>query len=226
MDIGLSNEQWTEFGTILQTIHATNFPLSLVEKIPRESFIPNPGWTAAIQLVKSHLEQNIVKDSFATELADFWTQHTNEIASIVSRTQELGRQLQARSLPFVICHADIHTANVLVDTEGRLFIVDWDGAMFAPKERDLMFVVGQRSNTSAQEQAFMKGYGITDMDWQAVAYYRYEWVVQEIAEYANLVFIESSVGDVTKQDAVRGFKQLFESGDVVDQAYQSENWLS
>jgi spectinomycin phosphotransferase len=226
MDIGLSNQQWAKFGAILRKIHTTNFPSSLLGKIPHESFILNPKWTATIQSLQEMLVKNDFKDGLKEDIAAFWHEHSEEIVAIVSRTQELGRQLQARSLPFVICHADIHTANVLVDREGHLFVVDWDGTMFAPKERDLMFIVGERSNTSDQEQAFMEGYGTTDIDWQAIAYYRYEWVVQEIAEYAKLVFIASDVGDITKADAVRGFKQLFDSGDVVEQAYDSEKWIT
>jgi Ser/Thr protein kinase RdoA (MazF antagonist) len=42
----------------------------------------------------------------------------------------------------VLCHADLHTWNVLVDSVGDLWIADWDEAVLAPRERDLMFVVG------------------------------------------------------------------------------------
>ena len=223
MDLGLSTEQWTELGAILHKIHATHLSVEIAMKIPRESFVPNHKWSAAIRAIEPKLTQTIFNDSYEAELAAFWNQHADEITRIISRTHELGRLVQAHSLPFVICHADIHTANVLVDAQEQLFIVDWDGVIFAPKERDLMFILGERSNTSAQEQAFLSGYGQTDISWLAIAYYRYEWVVQEIAEYAELVFLAPNIGDVTKQDAVRGFKQLFQTGDVVDQARASEN---
>ena len=225
MEIGLSSQQWIELGTILRKIHTTTFTVEIALKIPRESFTPNPKWMGTIHAVQAILSQPF-DDPYSQELAIFWTQHAEEITNIISRTEELGRMLQTRSLPFVLCHADIHTANVLVDAHGQLFIVDWDGTIFAPKERDLMFVVGERSNTSTAEQAFLNGYDTTDIDWLAIAYYRYEWVVQEIAEYAGLVFLAQDIGDLTKQDAVRGFKQLFDAGDVVDQAHESENCLT
>lgn len=44
------------------------------------------------------------------------------------------------ALDFVLCHADFHDANLLIDPTGRLFIVDWDEIILAPKERDLVFV--------------------------------------------------------------------------------------
>jgi thiamine kinase-like enzyme len=65
-----------------------------------------------------------------------------EIRTLVDRAEALGQWLQATAAPLVLCHADIHTGNVLLDTANNLWIVDWDETMLAPKERDLMFVVG------------------------------------------------------------------------------------
>jgi hypothetical protein len=58
-----------------------------------------------------------------------------------------------------------------------------------------------------------------------MAYYRYEWVVQELADFAERVFFTPDIGLETKRDAVRGFKQLFLPGDVITAAYASESYL-
>ncbi|MEZ4836015.1 MAG: phosphotransferase [Caldilineaceae bacterium] len=81
-----------------------------------------------------------------------------------------------RNLPHVLCHTDIHTANVLVDPGGDLHIVDWDQPLFAPKERDLMFFVqnGPGEPVEPSVRHFFHGYGDTVIDWTALAYYRYE----------------------------------------------------
>lgn len=226
MEVGLSDAQWTELGAILRRMHSTNLHAQIDLFVGRESFIPNPRWTSAIQAIEPKLSQTTFHDAYKTELAAFWNEHTEEIKRIINRTHELGQLVKARSLPFVICHADIHTANVLVDSQGKLYIADWDGSIFAPKERDLMFIIGEKDKTSLHEQAFLEGYGAVEIDWQAMAYYRYEWVVQEIAEYGELIFLTSDRGEVTRADAVRGFKQLFTKGDVVEQAYKSEKWLT
>jgi len=227
MEVGLSDAQWTELGTILRQIHRTNLHPQIDTFVGRESFIPNTNWTTVtIQAIEPKLSQTSFNDSYEAELAAFWNEHAEEIKRIVNRTHELGQLVNARSLPFVICHADIHTANMLVDVQGQLFIVDWDGAIFAPKERDLMFIIGEKDKTSPHERAFLEGYGATEIDWQAMAYYRYEWVVQEIAEYGELIFLTPNLGEATRADAVRGFKQLFLKGDVVEQAYTSEKWLT
>jgi spectinomycin phosphotransferase len=228
MDVGLSLEQWRDLGAILAQIHAADLPPEIASNIPRETFVIKQSWMTVIGAVQDSLLDSAFADALEEELGAFWRAHSEEIAHIISRTQELGRQLQASALPFVLCHADIHTANILIDREGQLFIVDWDGICFAPKERDLMFIVGERADgvLNESEQAFLNGYGQSDIDWLAAVYYRYEWVVQEIADYAERVFLMPDSGTATKQDAVRGFKQLFLPGDVVALAYALESHLS
>ena len=80
-----------------------------------------------------------------------------------------------------------------------------------------MFMIGESG-----EKIFFEGYGDTKVDWTAFAYYRYEWVVQEFGDYAARVFDMDDLGDETREDAVRGFHQLFDPGDVVDQAYAAD----
>ncbi len=228
MEMGLSDEQRQELGTILKKLHSVELPPQIAAQVPRESFTPNPKWMTIIHSLQLQLSEITFDLASQQQLAAYWLEHAEEIARIVSRTEELGHLLQAQSLPFVLCHADIHTANVLIGGAGQLFIVDWDQTIFAPKERDLMFVVGERAASSPfseSERAFLRGYGQSDVNWLAMAYYRYEWVVQEIADFAERVFLTPDIGLETKQNALRGFMQLFRPGDVITSAYTSETYL-
>ena len=69
----------------------------------------------------------------ASELAGFWGDRRDLIAALVERADRLGRELAAEPFPRVLCHADLHTWNVLVDAGRRLWIVDWDEAVLAPR---------------------------------------------------------------------------------------------
>ena len=127
----------------------------------------------------------------------------------------MGQRLQKYDLEFVLCHADIHTANILLTQEQELFIVDWDDTLLAPKERDFMFVLGEDTIRTREEQMFFDGYGMVKINQLALAYYRYEWCVQEIGDFGARVFLTKDVGESTKHDAVEGFIKLFSQGDVI-----------
>ena len=104
----------------------------------------------------------------------------------------------------VVCHADIHTHNVLLDGDGRLYIVDWDETLLAPKERDLMFVgagIDGPKYGPRETALFYQGYGDVSPDPLAIAYYRIEWGVQDLGEFGREILSADDVGAETKADA-------------------------
>ena len=223
MDVGLTEAQWGKLGTSLRRIHAMTLPPDLAAQSPRETF--NPPWGDTVRQIGARVERGEFADPAQREPAEFWRGRGAEIREITARAEQLGRRMQDRTVEYVLCHADIHTANVLVDDDGGLHIVDWDGAVCAPRERDLMHVVNDLAAPTQQESAFFEGYGEVEIDPLALAYYRYEWVVQELGDYGARVFLADDVGADTVADAVRGLIELFDPGDVVDGAYAAEGWL-
>ncbi len=73
------------------------------------------------------------------ELTGFIRGHQQLIEQVITHSQVLGDEIRRRIPPAVLCHADIHAANIIADPAGRLWVIDWDGVMLAPRERDLMF---------------------------------------------------------------------------------------
>ena len=106
-------------------------------------------------------------------------------------------------------------------------IVDWDEVILAPKERDLMFVgVGQFGGWNQELEAawFYAGYGPTAIDPVALAYYRYERIVADIAAYATQIFGRQG----SAEDREQGLRQLmgqFLPNDVVEFAHRSYRQL-
>jgi spectinomycin phosphotransferase len=222
MQIGLSQRQWQALGAIVRQIHAARLPPKLRAAVCKETFTPK--WSGVVNQLHRRIAGREHDDRSARELAAFWGEKRAAIGAIVERTEALGRALQRAPPALVLCHADIHTANVLVDARQRLWIVDWDETLLAPKERDLMFVFDGGVGARAQE-AFFRGYGTAAADPVALAYYRYEWVVQEIGDYGQRVFLAQGLGEETRADAVKGFVGLFQPGDVVDAALAAEALL-
>jgi spectinomycin phosphotransferase len=143
------------------------------------------------------------------------------IVELVERAYRLGRRLAAVPAPQVLCHADLHTWNVLAGPGQDLWIADWDEAVLAPRERDLMFVVGGIGHGLVRPQdtaAFLEGYGEVDPDPDLLAYYRCAWAVQDVAAYAEQVLLDPGAGEPDRRAAVAGFEDLFAVGNIVDLA--------
>ncbi|HEV8190014.1 MAG TPA: aminoglycoside phosphotransferase family protein, partial [Ktedonobacterales bacterium] len=63
------------------------------------------------------------------------------------------------------------------------------------------------------------------VDWLALAYYRYEWAVQDIGGFAELVFLHDDASEETKAEALSISRYLFQPGKIVTAAYASEQHL-
>ena len=221
MEAGLSQSQWVTLGAVLRQLHSVRLPAELAARVRRETFIPQ--WSVMVRTLQAKIDAGDYAAPVERELAAFWQEKQAEIAAIVQRAEALGQRLQEQAGVFVLCHADIHTANVLLDASGGLHIVDWDEVLFAPKERDLVFV-GADNAAEGEAAFFFNGYGDTTIDRVALAYYRYEWVVQELGDFGERVFLTKEAGDDTRADALRGFRQLFDPGDVVEGAQEAWHW--
>ena len=162
-------------------------------------------------------------DDEAHRLADFWRGHEAEIFEFAERAVGLGQRLARRNLDDVLCHADLHTNNLIVAPSGELFVVDWDQPMLAPRERDLMFVLGGGIGFGAnpeQEALFLEGYGSTEVDDMAMAYYRYEWLVSDVAAFAGMILYDGISRGADGQNLVDLFIMQFAPGRLVEIAHR------
>lgn len=218
MKVGMSDAQWTEFGSVLKQIHHTEIPFELSKQIRRETFVPQSSSLA--RKIHEQVHKRQYDDPYQRELATFWRANQKTIEIVIERAETIGKHLQHMDLAFMLCHADIHTANILITDEQNMLIVDWDDTLLAPKERDLMHVLDGDSIRTREEQYFFHGYGDVEINPLVLAYYRYEWCVQEIGDFGQRVFSEDT-GEKTKQEAVAGFIELFSQGDVIEAAFNT-----
>jgi len=219
MKVGMTDVQWMEFGSTLKQIHATELTTHILKYVKHESFIPK--WSRLAKMLHEQVNIREYDDPYQRQLAIFWKENNEKIQTLVERAEILGKRLQHTNLEFVLCHADIHTANILITQKQNMFIVDWDDTLLAPKERDLMFVLGENTVETREEQLFFKGYGRMEINPLALAYYRYEWCVQEVGDFGERVFLMKDAGENTKEDSVEGFMKLFSRGDVVETAFNT-----
>jgi spectinomycin phosphotransferase len=223
-EVGLSPPQWRQLGAALQQIHRVPLTPELGRMVGREAFRPTRRELVAD--LEALVATAAPDDPAAWKLAGCWRAWQDVIGALVRQADALGRHLARSSFPQVLCHADLHTWNVLVDPDQRLWLVDWDEAILAPRERDLMFVVGggigHELVRPRDTDCFFQGYGEARIDRRLLAYYRTAWAVQDIAAYGEEVLMAPRLGEESRRAAVDGFMDLFEPGNIVDLARASD----
>jgi len=131
-------------------------------------------------------------------------------------------------LPFTLCHGDIHGWNLLIDVNGALHIVDWDTLIYAPKERDLMFIGGGLGDSGympqEEEAMFYRGYGQSNVNQIAVAYYRYERIIEDIAVYCKQIFLSKEGGN-DREQSLEYLKSNFLPYDTIEIACKSDKTI-
>ncbi len=225
---GMTDGQWKEVGTIFKQIHQVRLSPFGFEALRKEAFDPTEyaRWVRAFET--QHLQTLSGGSASERALRSSWIAHQSTIHMSVSSLEKLAGVLQRRTLPYIICHADLHPANLLRDHVGHVFVIDWDEVMLAPKERDFLFVKeapADDGSTKLSTPAFFQGYGQTEIDWMALTYYRYERVVQDLIACAQQVFFRDDLGEETRADAVQLFHEVLAEGGEIDAAYRAEAHL-
>lgn len=224
-DIGLSSRNWIDLGVALKAIHDVELSSEIARQLPRETY--SPRWRDAVRTLLTN-EDSLAESPPSAKLAVFLRDRRVEIINLVGRAEELAAVIQSQVQEVVVCHADIHGRNVLIDMNGNLYIVDWDTAMVAPKERDLMFIgggVGGFWNDEGEASPFFEGYGATMISRQTLAYYRYERIVEDIAVTSREI-LSAEADDEDRDEGVRQLGRQFLPGNVVEMAQTAYERLS
>ena len=228
-DMELTDQHKRRLGTTLKAIHSTQIPAELKRRIPKETF--SPQWREIVKSFQVQAEEKTFQDPNAARLAMFIKSKRNEISRLIERTEELASELQSKPLELVLCHTDIHGANMLIRTDGQLpvlYIVDWDAPLLAPKERDLMFIGGGIDNiwkNKHDESIFYEGYGKANIDFAMLAYYRYERVIEDLAAYGEQLLLTDE-GGADREEAYERFTGNFEPGQTIEIAEMTHQLLS
>jgi spectinomycin phosphotransferase len=222
---GMTDEHWKEVGAVFKRIHRVGQvgqvgPLSQdFQLLRRETFDSAEYARQMRSLEVQYIANPSDRDVSERDLRSSWMAHQPAINAAITFLEGLAPVLRRRSGPYVICHADLHPANLIRDRAGRVFVIDWDDVMLAPKERDFIFVGDAPADGSAELAPFFQGYGETEIDWIALAYYRWERIIQDLIECARTVFLRDDLGEEIKADAVQLFDRIVAGGSDFQAAY-------
>lgn len=234
---GMAAQEWRSFGALMATVHAVDVPGRLAALLPAEPYLPAAAST--VRTLDAQVRDRAQSepagnpnpaDDLTCALLDGWLTAADRIATLVEQAEVLGRNLRDRPAPNVLCHGDAHLGNVLTDGDGQVWLIDWDGAVLAPSERDLMFVVGgvlaDAPVSPEQRSWFFDGYGRVDVDPTRLAYYMCTRALEDIAGWAADVLDDRRRSPRERADALAIFSGLLSSNGIVELALSSLRRLS
>jgi len=215
----LSEAQWVELGQTFQQIHTLRLPARLEKQIRRESY--SPIHRLALQFILEEATGKTYAERLSRTLVGLLKKHDSIIRDLIERAGRLADSRRNHPAGFCLCHGDLHAGNVLIDKEGRIHLVDWDDPILAMKERDLMSVgaslFGNWRSPQDEEALFYKGYGQAQIDQTALAYYRCERVIEDLAIECQQIF--SAAGNKeNREQALKFFESNFRLNNTIDLA--------
>jgi spectinomycin phosphotransferase len=217
----LSPQGWILFGETLRKIHEIELTETLKRSLTKETYTQYyRDWLATFL---HHTRQMHLVDPLSQELTGFLLSKQSKILDLIRWAENLGRDLKTRQLPFVFCHGDIHASNLLVAEGGQLYIIDWDDAVLAPKERDLMYIgagITGRWQSPLQKAYFNQGYGQVQVDANAIAYYRFERIIQDIAIFSDRI-LQGEEEEMERDLYLQYIKSNFQPNGTLEIAYRS-----
>ncbi len=221
--VDLAPHHWIELGTALKRLHTLDVPPAIRSGIRQETYS-----SAGREAVKQFLtvsETETYTDPVAIELAAFLQAKRAAVLDLVARAERLAAALKTEPQDWVVCHFDLHAGNLHIGKDGVLYIVDWDEPILALKERDLMYIGGgllaSGLSPQAEEARFYSAYGSVELNETALAYYRYERIIQDIMEYCKELLLSDEGGEDRAQSLLY-LKSNFEPNQTTEIAYQAD----
>jgi spectinomycin phosphotransferase len=217
-----TNGHWQQFGAALRHIHALPIPEPLRPYFRHELF--SARWRERLTFFMKPRD-TYSADPIAIELLTFLGEQQKLVFELIARATSLAELLRIAQLEQVICHGDIHAGNVMIDHNDSIWLVDWDMPILAPKERDLMFVGGDQGfvgrSASDEEELFYAEYGSSDLNYAAIAYYRYERIIEDIALYCEDILLQAAAG-ADRAQALHYVKTNFKPDGTIAQARRAD----
>ena len=106
-----------------------------------------------------------------------------EIRGYLDCLKRLQGIMQTRIREMVVCHTDLHGGNLLVDSGGNLYILDWENALLAPPEQDLFFFAGQDTSWDLFWPNYEREFGPARLDVDTLGFYYYRRGLEDLAEW-------------------------------------------
>lgn len=179
-----SKEECVQLAQLVRTLHSLDIE-------PIRSLCPSERFeNSFLDTLVGFMDREIfnLPKSFARLVED----NRDMTLRCMEQTLALAGRLKKMNLNYVLCHTDIHGGNIIKAPEGKLFLVDWENMITAPKEADLFFFCERQDFSLFCDEA----------NPEALKYYQMRRDLEDIKEFwASILNDEFSLNE---QEVVYG----------------------
>ena len=180
--------QLSETGALLATIHNCQDTIAANHLTVAKYDLPSRHELNTV--LEAPMKKGQPQNQYQKQLLDGLTAHRSEILQAIERYDSLGRSAAARQTPFVITHGDPTPGNLILDTEERLHLIDWDGVCLGPPEKDLVSFTGERFEVVLERYLTERQDNIS-LHADIFGFYIYEWAINEIRDYGTKILFKN-----------------------------------
>lgn len=191
--IKMGNHEWgkelvSKITDIMVKIHSSAYLVDF--DLPKENFENN--FTERLDRLLDLIKVESTEDKEITQLL---IKNEILIKKVINQHTELENEYKKSKVEFVLTHGDITGLNI-IDTGKVLKLVDWDGAMFAPAERDINFF---SSNSHFSVDEYLRKMSKEQYFRELRNYYGQRWCLDSIiGNFETLLSKESKYVDRTE----------------------------
>ncbi|MCG3226679.1 MAG: phosphotransferase [Candidatus Heimdallarchaeota archaeon] len=187
-----------ELGGLLARIHQATNSLNLNEE---KTLVFEIGFkNDLLTSLKEATECVTSTDKNHNKLQKMIKPQMDNILQSLIYLEELAERLKKEDkLDLVVCHTDPIRHNILVNENGMIYLVDWDGAILAPFEQDIWFYLNEN-----YLEDFIISYKqirkIDKINEDFIAFLFYKRTLEDLTDWIYRIFFEEMTQEQIKSD--------------------------
>lgn len=184
---GFSDREWAQAARLTASLHQS-IACPALPALPVERFeLWFEDWLASVlRAVEEAVPQGSACEREARALL---AREKDDILAMLASLRELAARARTTAFDPAVTHGDLTPDNLILDRDGRLHLIDWSKLAIAPRERDLVNLVGERFEPFLR--SYVGSYDVTpELHPELFAYYRHFLVLWAIADYGSWILLE------------------------------------
>jgi len=191
-ELKMDNKEISNLAKLLVKIHKCILRLK-IKKPLKETFKLDYKKDLLRSLKELENPKNL-DNKYKKRLARMIAPVKEDILYAIRKTERLGRENKKEN--FVICHTDAIESNLIINKKKEVFIIDWDGALIAPKEHDLWFYLEDQRFLKAYEKEF----GKFKLSKKAVLFYIKDRVLEDLTNLLVRILHDNDTDEQNNRD--------------------------